>query len=64
MPEGPSTKLREFPEEPSNLIYLLKSTNGKVEGSFAYNLRVAKKTLMVVGSGAAPNCVLYEAHPM
>ncbi len=64
MPEGPPTKVGEFPEEPNNLVHILKFTNYKVQGSSVYHPKVARKTLMVADTDAGPNCVLYEALPM
>ncbi len=64
MPEGPPTKVGEFPAEPNNLVYILKFTNYKAQGSSVYHPKVSRKTLMVADTGAGPNCVLYEALPM
>ncbi len=64
MTKGQPDEVGQVPEEPNNLVYLLKSTNYKVEGSFAHHSNVAKKTHMVVDTGVGPNCVLCEALPM
>ncbi len=63
-PGGPSNEVREFPEKPNKLVYLLKLTNYRAEDSFAYHPKNAKKTLMVVDADAESNFVLYEALPM